>query len=392
VHNLREAVLATGIVDRAEQVMVIDQAIAPLCALIHQNQAPQDIALAIDIGTQTTDILLVKAANGIISRSTISTLGFDHAGLGINQDIVVQLLYPRWRLLAEPESDGCDLDRLLMPAPGDPAPGLRAELQKCLISSSVGRELLNAAEQLKLALSTHLDRDEWTATVGDRPLTVSRREFESQAMQPFIQCLNRELNDLLSSSGIMADEVKSLWKLGGSATLPSLSRWLEHKFPNAEIEHLPSATVASGLATAPMYRYLINIARQQYSDYFLLQEICRLNLQSAIAPDRLMQQLQNRGVNSKSCRDRILTFLQGDLPMGLFPWQEQEQNIFLSDPALSHDLFAGRLFELETNGTYQPNLRKFQHLQLYLQSILGNMQQSLIEPLVFPEFGRAIVA
>lgn len=391
VHNLREVVLATEIVDRAEQVMVIDQAIAPLFALIQQNQAPQDITLAINIGAQTTDILLAKAVNGVISRGAIATLGFDYAGLSINQDIVVQLLYPRWRLLASTESDVCDLDRLLMPAPGDPAPSLRAELQKCLMSSSVGRELLNAAEQLKLELSTHLERDEWVATIGDRPLTVWRREIESQVMQPFTQYLNRELNDLLSSSGVLADEVKSLWKLGGSATLTSLSRWLEHKFPNAEIERLPSATVASGLAIAPMYRYLINIARQQYSDYFLLQEICRLNLQSAITPTQLMQKLQNRGINSKSCRDRILTFLQGDLPMGLFPWQEQEQGIFLSDPALSHDLFAGRLFELESNGTYQPNLRKFQHLKLYLQSILGNMQQSLTEPLLFPEFGRTAI-
>ena len=160
--------------------------------------------------------------------------------------------------------------------------------------------------------------------------------------------------------------------------------------PNAEIAGLPPSTVASGLAIAPTYRYLLNISRQQYSDYFLLQEICRLNLQSAITPNQLMQQLQNRGVNSKSCRDRILTILQGDLPTGLFPWQEQEQSLFLSDPTLSYDLFTGRLFELESDGTYQPNWRKFQALRTYLKAILGTMQQSLSEPLVFPEFGRSI--
>jgi hypothetical protein len=388
VHNLREAVLATKIVDQAEQVMVIDQAIAPLLTLIHSHKPPQDHTLTINIGAETTDLLLAKVNNGIIGRSNLSSRGFDYAGLHLNQDIVVQLLYPHWRSLANPERDACNLDQLMIPAPGDPAPGLRADLYKALISSSVGIELLNAAEQLKLDLSTHLDRDQWSTTVRDRPLMVMRRELESQVIQPFLQQLNRVLNDLLSSSGVIADEVMTVWKLGGTTNLPSLSRWLEQKLPNAEIAGLPPSTVASGLAIAPMYRYLLNIARQQYSDYFLLQEICRLNLQSAVTPNQLMQQLQNRGVNSRACRDRILTFLQGDLPVGLFPWQEQEQSLFLSDPTLSSDLFVGRLFELNSDGTYQPNLRKFQLLRVYLQAISGNMQQSLGEPLVFPEFGR----
>jgi hypothetical protein len=389
-HNLREAVLATKIVDQAEQVMVIDQAIAPLLALMHSHKPPQDHTLIVSIGAETTDLFLAKVNNGVIGRSNLSSRGFDYAGLNLNQDIVVQLLYPHWRSLANPERDACNLDQLLLPAPGDPAPGLRVDLHKALISSSVGIELLNAAEQLKLDLSTHLDRDQWTTTICDRPLMVRRRELESQVIQPLLQQLNRVLNDLLSSSGVIADEVMSVWKLGGTTNLPSLSRWLEQKLPNAEIASLPPSTVASGLAIAPTYRYLLDIARQQYSDYFLLQEICRLNLQSAVNLNQLMQKLQNRGVNSRACRDRILTFLQGDLPVGLFPWQEQEKHIFLRDPTLSSDLFAGRLFELESDGTYQPNPRKFQALRVYLQAILGTMQQSLSEPLVFPEFGRSV--
>jgi hypothetical protein len=387
IHNLREAVLSSKIVDRAEQVMVVDQAIAPLFTLMRSQKPPQDCTLIINIGAETTDLLLAKVNNGVIGRSNLSSRGFDYAGLSLNQDIVVQLLYPHWRSLANPDRDACNLDRLLLPAPGDPAPGLRVDLYRALISSPVGIELLNAAEQVKLDLSTHLDRNQWTTTICDRPLMVWRRELESQVIQPFLQHLNRELNDLISSSGILADEVISVWKLGGTTNLPSLSRWLEQKLPNAEITGLPSSTVACGLAIAPTYRYLIDIARQQYSDYFLLQEICHLKLQSAVTPNQLMQQLQNRGVNSRACRDRILTFLQGDLPVGIFPWQEQEKHFFLRDPTLSSDLFAGRLFELESDGTYQPNLRKFQALRVYLQAILGTMQQSFSEPLVFPEFG-----
>ena len=80
-----------------------------------------------------------------------------------------------------------------------------------------------------------------------------------------------------------------------------------------------------------------------------------------------------------------MTILQGDLPDGLFPWQEPEQAIILEDPTLSSELFTIRLFELETDGTYQPNVTKFQQLRVYLQAILGNMSQTLNEPLVFPE-------
>jgi hypothetical protein len=92
-----------------------------------------------------------------------------------------------------------------------------------------------------------------------------------------------------------------------------------------------------------------------------------------------------RGVNIKACRDRLLNILQGDLPDGLFPWQEPEQGVILEDPTLSNDLLAGRLFELETDGTYQPNVVKFQQLRIYLQAVISNMSQSLNEPLVFPE-------
>jgi hypothetical protein len=143
--------------------------------------------------------------------------------------------------------------------------------------------------------------------------------------------------------------------------------------------------VANGLAVAPLYANLLDVARQQYSDYFLLQEICRLNLTQSINPNQLLKQLQMRGVNIKACRDRILSILQGDLPAGIFPWQEPEHGAVLEDPTLSSELFSGRLFELETDGTYEPNVTKFQQLRVYLQAIIGNMSQTLNEPLVFPE-------
>jgi len=208
-------------------------------------------------------------------------------------------------------------------------------------------------------------------------------------LQPFIQKLNRELNSILSNAGILGEDIRQVLLLGSTMHIPSLSRWLSQKLPNASINPLTTSVVASGLAVSPLYPNLQDIVRQQYSDYFLLQEICRLNLTKSINPTQLLQHLQMRGVNIKVCRDRILTILQGDLPEGIFPWQEPEQAVILEDPTLSSDLFAGQLFELETDGTYQPNVTKFQQLRVYLQAIIGNMSQTLNEPLVFPEIANS---
>ena len=384
--NLREAVLHAGLVSQAEQVMIAEQSIAPLLTLIHANRSPQQITLAIDSGTVTTSLLLIKGNPDGIKRSDLNYRSFDYAGVGIDQDIVTQLLYPHWRLITNPERDACNLEHLELPAPSHPDPANRALLQQYLLTSTVGEKLLDVAEQLKLELSNRPQSEQWMAEVNGLPLIVLRRELESQVFLPFRQSLNHQLNDLLSNSGISTEDITEVWQIGGTMAIPFITSWLEQKLPNLQkITPLPDSIVADGLAVAPLYRHLLNVARQQYSDYFLLQEMCRLNLQNAVSFTGLMHQLQNRGINTRACRDRIGNILQGDLPAGLFPWLEPEKGIVLLDPAIDPELFTGRLFEPETDGTYQPNLSKFQLLRAYLQSILGTMHQTLNEPLVFPE-------
>jgi len=384
--NLREAVLHAGLVSQAEQVMIAEQSIAPLLTLIHANRSPQQITLAIDSGTVTTSLLLIKGNPDGIKRSDLNYRSFDYAGAGIDQDIVTQLLYPHWRLITNPERDACNLEHLELPAPSHSDPANRALLQQYLLTSTVGEKLLDVAEQLKLELSDRPQSEQWMAEVNGLPLIVLRRELESQVFLPFRQSLNHQLNDLLSNSGISTEDITEVWQIGGTMAIPFITSWLEQKLPNLQkITPLPDSIVADGLAVAPLYRHLLNVARQQYSDYFLLQEMCRLNLQNAVSFTGLMHQLQNRGINTRACRDRIGNILQGDLPAGLFPWLEPEKGIVLLDPAIDPELFTGRLFEPETDGTYQPNLSKFQLLRAYLQSILGTMHQTLNEPLVFPE-------
>ena len=383
--NVREAVLKTGLVSQAEQVMAVDQAIAPILSLLHDQKVSQEITLLIDAGAVTTSLCLTKGLSDVKDRSKLHIRSLDYAGLSISQDIVIHLFYPHWQLITNPNRHLCNFDHLSLPEIGASAPQQRILLQQYLLSSHLGQQMLELADRVKVAFGRDIGLDSWNEELMGQPLLVLRRELENLILQPFIQRLNRELNTILSNAGILGEDVGQVLLLGSTMHIPLLSRWLAQKLPNAKIDPLATSVVANGLAIAPLYPNLQDVARQQYSDYFLLQEICRLNLTQSINPNQLLQQLQMRGINIKVCCDRILSILQGDLPEGLFPWQESESSIILEDPTLSHELFAGRLFELETDGTYQPNVTKFQQLRVYLQAIIGNMSQTLNEPLVFPE-------
>jgi len=383
--NVREAILKAGLVNQAEQVMAVDQAIAPVLSLLHDQRISQEITLLIDAGAVTTNLCLTKGLSSTKDRSKLHIRSLDYAGVSISQDIVVQLFYPHWQLITNPNRHLCNFDHLSLPEIGTSAPQQRILLQQYLLSSQLGQQMLELADRVKVTFGGDVGIDSWNEELMGQPIVVLRRELENLILQPFIQRLNRELNTILSNAGILGEDVHQVLLLGSTMHIPLLSRWLAQKLPNAKIEPLATSIIANGLAVSPLYPNLLDVARQQYSDYFLLQEICRLNLSKSVNPNQLLQQLQMRGINIKTCRDRILSILQGDLPEGLFPWQEPESSVILEDPTLSSDLFAGRLFELETDGTYQPNVTKFQQLRVYLQAIIGNMSQTLNEPLVFPE-------
>lgn len=383
--NVREAILKAGLVSQAEQVMAVDQAIAPVLSLLHDRKIDHEITLLIDAGAVTTSLCLTKGLSAVKDRSKLHIRSLDYAGISLSQDIVVQLFYPHWQLITNPNRHLCNFDQLSLPEIGASAPQQRILLQQYLLSSAIGQQMLDLAERVKVTFGRDVGIDSCNEDLMGQPIVVFRRELENLILQPFIQRINRELNTILSNAGILGEDIHQVLLLGSTMHIPLLSRWLAQKLPNAKIDPLATSVVANGLAVSPLYPNLQDIARQQYSDYFLLQEICRLNLTQSVNPNQLLQQLQMNGINIKACRDRILSILQGDLPEGLFPWQEPESAIILEDPTLSSDLFTGRLFELETDGTYQPNVAKFQQLRVYLQAIIGNMSQTLNEPLVFPE-------
>ena len=382
--NVREAILKAGLVNQAEQVMAVNQSIAPILSLMHEQKIAEEIVVLIDVGAVTTSLCLAKGMNSK-EHSKLHNRSLDYAGLNISQDIVVHLFYPHWQLITNPHRHLCNFDHLSLPEIGAVDTEQRILLQQYLLSSQLGQQMLELADRVKVIFGRDVGLDSWNEDLMGQPILVLRRELENLILQPFIQRLNRELNTILSNTGILGEDVSQVMLLGNTMHIPLLSRWITQKLPNAEIEALSTTSLANGLAIAPLYPHLQDVARQQYSDYFLLQEICRLNLTRSVNSNQLLQQLQMRGVNIKPCRDRILSILQGELPDGLFPWQEPESAVVLKDPTLNSELFAGRLFELETDGTYQPNVSKFQELRVYLQAIIGNMSQTLTEPLVFPE-------
>ena len=390
--NIREAILKAGLVSQAEQVMAVDQAIAPVLSLLHDQKISQEVTLLVDAGAITTSLCLTKGLGQTKDRSKLHIRSLDYAGISISQDIVVQLFYPHWQLITNPNRHLCNFDHLSLPEIGASAPQQRMLLQQYLLSSNLGQQMLELADRVKVTFGRDVGIESWNEEIMGQPIMVLRKELENLILQPFIQRLNRELNSILSNAGVIGEDVHQVLLLGSTMHIPLLSRWLSQKLPNAKIEPLATSALANGLAVSPLYPNLQDVARQQYSDYFLLQEICRLNLTQSVNSNQLLQQLQMRGINIKTCRDRILSILQGDLPEGLFPWQEPESAVILEDPTLSSDLFAGRLFELETDGTYQPNVTKFQQLRVYLQAIIGNMSQTLNEPLVFPEIKTIAIA
>jgi hypothetical protein len=390
--NIREAILKAGLVSQAEQVMAVDQAIAPVLSLLHEQKISPEVMLLVDAGAITTSLCLTKSLSQTKDRSKLHIRNLDYAGISISQDIVVQLFYPHWQLITNPNRHLCNLDHLSLPEIGASAPQQRILLQQYLLSSDLGQQMLELADRVKVTFGRDVGVDSCNEELMGQPIVVLRRELENLILQPFTQRLNRELNSILSNAGVLGEDVHQVLLLGNTMHIPLLSRWLSQKLPNAKIDPLATSALANGLAVSPFYPNLQDVARQQYSDYFLLQEICRLNLTQSVNPNQLLQQLQMRGINIKTCRDRILSILQGDLPEGLFPWQEPEGSVILEDPTLSSDLFAGRLFELETDGTYQPNVTKFQQLRVYLQAIIGNMSQTLNEPLVFPEIKTLTIA
>ncbi|MBD2356115.1 hypothetical protein H6G41_16035 [Tolypothrix sp. FACHB-123] len=432
--NVREALLTSKLVQHPQQVFFVEEAIASLLSLLNasngetvqlsSNQGLRPIqineqpllgnTLALNIGATATEMALVDLAENFqeLTHNDFMLHSFAYGGKSIEQDIICQLLVPpksrqsRSEIVGEQISSqpglwrsnipGLDymhwqslgLEELELPRVGEPDISARVRLQQRLESSLLGQAVLDAALALKLILQ---HQESFTLDLADQRWVLQRRDLESQILVPFVRRLNRELNKLLVARGIPTEAINQAILTGGVASIGTINRWLKQKLPNAKIMQdaylgengAPNCSrVAYGLAMLPLHPQVLELARQQYTDYFLFTELLRLLPERALSFNEVIQLFEGRGVNTRTCQQRLLAFLEGELPAGLIPngvdinWLTQSSQ---ENPDY-HAIASAPLFEKQGNLTYRPNSQQLLALRRYLDAIKASTRQSLEEP------------
>jgi hypothetical protein len=430
--NVREAILQAGLVSQPDQIVFIEEAIATLLSALpaadgrpltlaqqqstsqsqgHLHNANwQGMTLILTAGASLTELVLVNLPQQLhLNHTDFYVRSLPYAGQGIDQDSLTQLLYPALLNLSQTSVESTsagtaydfaleafDLKELRLADVTLPVAELdlvkRHQLQQHLTSSAIGHQLLAAARSLKVTLQ-HQAR--FTLKYGQQRLTVERQDFTSQILLPYVQRLNRELNTLLAQTNTTAAAMKQVICTGGTASLGAIARWLRQKLPNATIIQdaygrlgtdnctASCSRVAYGLATLPLHLQVLDLARHQYSDYFLLLEMLRCLPQQPMRIETIMQILEGRGIDTQACRFRILALLDGQLPPGLVP-AEQDAILLTPESAANPDYQAIRLtplFNKPAERTYEPNRHQWNYLQQYLATLLADTEQTLSQPL-----------
>ncbi|MEH1839054.1 MAG: hypothetical protein V7L20_09855 [Nostoc sp.] len=433
--NVRSALLTSKLIQHPQQVFFVEEAIASLLPELdaangeqvklskHQGSHPAKTSedpivgntLVINIGATATEMLLVNLPE-ILQELTYNDFmlhSFAYAGKGIEQDIICQLLLPPKSRQSRKEtpSDGktttnnpwqwqssipgldqmrwqsLGLEQLELPKVGEPDITARIRLQQRLESSLLGQAVLDAALALKLILQ---HQESFTLELADQQWILQRRDLESQVFIPFVRRLNRELNKLLVARGIPTESINQAILTGGVACVGTVNRWLRQKLPSAKIiqdlylgeNGTPNCSrVAYGLAMLPLHPQILDIPRQQYTDYFLFTELLRLLPDRPLSFGEVIQLFEGQGINTRSCQQRLLAFLEGELPSGLIPsvtdlaWLTQSSQENPDYQAIT----IAPLFEKQGNLTYRPNSQQLLSLRHYLNAIKASNQQSLEE-------------
>lgn len=432
--NVREALLSSKLVQHPQQVFFVFEAIASLLSEldgangetvqfsvpenspppIQSDRRPIGSTLVINIGSTSTEMALVDLPENLqeLTHSDFMLHSFAYAGKGIEQDIICQLLFPpKWRSSPDTENKAHDnttkqshwqpsipgLDQmqfdtlaweeLELPRPGEPDIINRIRLQQRLESSLLGQAVLDAGLALKLILQ---HQESFTLELAQQRWVLHKKDLEAAVFVPFVRRLNRELNRLLVAKGIPTEAINQAILTGGVASLSAVRSWLRQKLPNAKIiqdvytsENAATCSrVAYGLAMLPLHPQVIEVESQQYTDYFLFSELLRLVPERSLSFDEVIQLFENRGINTRSCQQRLLAFLEGELPPGLIPnnvdstWLTQASKENPDYKAIA----TSPLFDKQGSLTYRPNIAQLQCLRRYLDAIQASTAQSLEEP------------
>ncbi|MEA5513227.1 hypothetical protein [Nodularia sp. UHCC 0506] len=434
--NVREAVLTSKLVQHPQQIFFVEEAIASVLSILDsadgetvqisnfqglQLAKPSEDALVgntfvINIGATTTEMTLVDLPNNLqqLQHNDFMLHSFAYASNGIEQDIICQLLLPpKYRQIRDINSkesttvthnygqwqptlpgldqmrwDSLELTELDLPQVGEPDIIARIRLQQKLESSVLGQAVLDAAMALKLILQ---QQDSFTLELADQQWILKRRDLENHVFIPFVRRLNREFNKLLVARGIPTEAINQAILTGGGAALGVVNNWLRQKLPNTQIiQYLylgengaPNCSrVALGLAMLPLHPQVLEESKQQYTDYFLFRELLRLLPDRTLSFGEILQLFEGCGINTSICQQRLLAFLEGELPPGLIP-ATPDSTWLCSHSENNSDyqaIAATPLFEKRGNLTYRPNFSQVQVLRRYLDAIKASNQQSIEEP------------
>ncbi|MEA5576937.1 hypothetical protein [Anabaena sp. UHCC 0451] len=455
--NVREAILTSQLVSHPQQIFFVEEAIASLLpeldpgnsqsVQLSENQGLRPLktsenslhgtTLALNIGATATEMALVDLPTDLsqLTYRDFMLHSIAYAGKAIEQDIICQLLLPPksrqprgttpasgqtstshpWHW--QPAITGVDkiqwsslsLAALELPRVGEPDIPARIRLQQRLESSLLGQALLEAALALKLILQ---HQESFTLELADQCWMLQRRDLESLVFVPYVRRLNRELNKLLVARGIPTEAINQAILSGGVASVGTINRWLRQKLPNAKIiqdlylgeNGAPHCSrVAYGLALLPLHSQVLEIPRQQYTDYFLFSELLKILLDSvggeamrSLSFGEVLQLFESRGINTRICQQRLLAFLEGELPAGLIPAVTSENlpepdgnqtslnSLWLAKTSQENPDYQAiasvPLFQKQGNLTYRPNYQQLLLLRRYLDALKASTLQSLEEP------------
>jgi hypothetical protein len=438
--NLREAVLGAGLVGDCSQIFVVEDAIATLLSAVtsvtNLNLTPgrsgESIAddrvvrlrsptstvaldeqsliggtLILNAGAATVELALVDLPENMqdLTYADFTCQSFAYAGNAFDQDIICQLLAS---MLSKSETFGMSIE---LPRPGHPDLPSRYQLQQRLQSSDFGLQLLEAARHLKVILQ---HQESFVLELGQQRLEVKRRDLENQVLVPFVQQLNRELNALLSRVGMSPVGINQVICTGGMGSWPSLARWLRQKLPNArviqdqelnaagEVSPVPNAglnstdfnlkfcRVACGLASLALYPQILDVPRQQYSDFFLLWELMQVLGEETLSFEEIVQLLERQGVNTRTCEARLLGILEGRLPAGLLPTEEDlmllteesRQNPYWEAISAAPLFFS--MFSKSVDRGFRLNVEHASIVREYLSKLASSSQQYYVKGLLEP--------
>jgi hypothetical protein len=431
--NLREAVLGAGLAANPDDIYFVEDAIAavlsglpdPATPLPEGNGQPlqqQTLyacpwtggTVVISAGATVTEVGIVNLPRhlGDLSYSNFALYSMGYAGDAIDLDIVCHLLHPaegRQSRLTEgygrsaetggwgwqaalPELEGAhwadlQLDNCEFPRPAEPDLAHRQRLYQRLESSLLGQSVLEAARHLKIILQ---HQPQFELELADQRWVVRSKDLEDRIILPYIQRINGHLNRLLSEAALTTQAVNQVICTGGSASLPKLARWLRQKFPNATIvqdtyhsDRPPSCSrVTYGLVNLVRYPQVLDLTRHQYSDMFLLMEVLRTLPEQPLPLPGILHLLRERGLNVDACQAHLLALLEGRLPPGLLPSAANTPVVLAPTSEALITLATTPLYTRPSGQVYVPNLEQGDRLQAYMELLLADKHQTLIDPLL----------